>query len=69
MAIGQGHQHYGRYASKRGANPLSIVAPVFEQESGALAFGATRVRLEKVGIRGRMVQFAPVDHVPHVVRR
>jgi molybdopterin-containing oxidoreductase family iron-sulfur binding subunit len=68
MAIGQGHRHYGRYASGRGANPLAIVAASFEQESGALAFGATRVKLEKVGRRGRLVQFAPVDHEPHPER-
>jgi molybdopterin-containing oxidoreductase family iron-sulfur binding subunit len=68
MAIGQGHRHYGRYASGRGANPLAIVAASFERESGALAFGATRVKLEKVGQRGRLVQFAPVDQEPHPER-
>jgi anaerobic selenocysteine-containing dehydrogenase len=68
MAIGQGHRHYGRYAAGRGANPLAIVAASFERESGALAFGATRVKLEKVGRRGRLVQFAPVDQEPHPER-
>lgn len=68
MAIGQGHRHYGRYAAGRGANPLTLVAAVFERESGALAFGATRVRLEKVGSRGRLVQFALVDQEPHPER-
>jgi anaerobic selenocysteine-containing dehydrogenase len=65
MAIGQGHRHYGRYAAGRGANPLAIVSAVFEPASGALAFGATRVRLEKVGTRGRLVQFAQLDREPH----
>ncbi|MEP7153641.1 MAG: molybdopterin dinucleotide binding domain-containing protein, partial [Nitrospira sp.] len=37
MPIGQGHTDYGRYASHRGANPLSILAPLFDTESGALA--------------------------------
>jgi anaerobic selenocysteine-containing dehydrogenase len=68
MAIGQGHRHYGRYAAGRGANPMTLVAAVFERETGALAFGATRVRLEKVGTKGRLVQFAPVDHEPHPER-
>jgi anaerobic selenocysteine-containing dehydrogenase len=68
MAIGQGHRHYGRYAAGRGANPLTLVAAVFERESGALAFGATRVRLEKVARLGRLVQFAPMDHEPHAER-
>jgi molybdopterin-containing oxidoreductase family iron-sulfur binding subunit len=68
MAIGQGHRHYGRYAAGRGANPMAIVAAVFERESGAVAFGATRVRLEKTGRQGRLVQFAAVDHEPHPER-
>jgi anaerobic selenocysteine-containing dehydrogenase len=68
MAIGQGHRHYGRYAAGRGANPMTLVAAVFERETGAVAFGATRVRLEKVGTKGRLVQFAPMDHEPHPER-
>lgn len=68
MAIGQGHRHYGRYAAGRGANPLTLVAAVFERETGTVAFGATRVRLEKVGAKGRLIQFAPVDHEPHPER-
>jgi len=61
MAIGQGHRHYGRYASGRGANPLAILAPVWEKTTGALAVGATRVRLIRVGERGGLIQFAPQD--------
>ncbi|MBZ5595669.1 MAG: molybdopterin-dependent oxidoreductase [Acidobacteriia bacterium] len=61
MAIGQGHRHFGRYASNRGANPLSILAPAWEQETGALALGATRVRLARLGPGGGLVQFAVVD--------
>jgi molybdopterin-containing oxidoreductase family iron-sulfur binding subunit len=68
MALGQGHRHYGRYAAGRGANPLALVATVFERESGALAFGATRVRLDKAGPKGHLVQFAPVDREPHPER-
>jgi hypothetical protein len=33
-----------------------------------MAFGSTRVRLEKVGKPGRLVQFATVDHEPHLER-
>ena len=61
MAIGQGHRQFGRYASHRGANPLSILAPAWEKETGALALGATRVRLTRVGPGGGLVQFAVVD--------
>jgi len=61
MAIGQGHRHFGRFASNRGANPLSILSPVWEQSTGALALGATRVRLLRVGSKGGLIQFSPRD--------
>jgi anaerobic selenocysteine-containing dehydrogenase len=61
MAIGGGHTHYGRYASRRGANPLSILAPLFERSTGALVMGGTRVRLVRVGGRKGWIQFAAQD--------
>lgn len=62
MGIGQGHAQYGRYASGRGANPLAILDPIFEETTGALATGATRVKLTKVQPpSGEFVQFAPRD--------
>lgn len=62
MAIGQGHAHYGRYASGRGANPLAILAPMFEGATGVLATGATRIKLTKVeATTGEFIQFAPRD--------
>lgn len=48
MAIGDGHTHYGRYASRRGANPLVV--------------GLTRVRLAKTNARQiALTQFSPND--------
>ena len=61
MPIGDGHAHYGRYASGRGANPLSILAPVWEKSTGALALGGTRVRLARAGPRRDWIQFASQD--------
>jgi anaerobic selenocysteine-containing dehydrogenase len=62
MAIGQGHAHYGRYASGRGANPLSILAPVLENSTGAPALGATRVRLARLERKQpELIQFSPRD--------
>ncbi len=55
MPIGQGHTDYGRYANARGTNPLSILAPLFDVESGALALGGTRVRLEPLAVPGNLV--------------
>ncbi len=49
MPVGQGHENFGRFASGRGANPLSILAPLAEQETGSLAWAATRVKLARAG--------------------
>jgi len=61
MAIGDGHSHYGRYASGRGANPISILAPVWEKSTGALVLGATRVRLTRIGRARGWIQFSRHD--------
>jgi len=58
MPIGQGHETYTRYASGRGANPISILAPVTEPETGALAWAATRVKIAKAGGTGQLTLFA-----------
>ncbi|HEY2015954.1 MAG TPA: molybdopterin-dependent oxidoreductase [Bryobacteraceae bacterium] len=61
MAIGDGHSHYGRYASGGKANPLSILAPVWEKSTGALALGGTRVKLARAGGPRSFIQFAAPD--------
>jgi anaerobic selenocysteine-containing dehydrogenase len=49
VPMGQGHKGYGRWAERRGANPISILAPLTDQATGALAYGATRARLVATG--------------------
>ena len=49
MPVGQGHENFGRFASGRGANPLSILAPLTEPQTGSLAWAATRVKMTRVG--------------------
>jgi anaerobic selenocysteine-containing dehydrogenase len=49
MPVGQGHENFSRFASGRGANPLSILAPLTEHETGSLAWAATRVKLLRAG--------------------
>jgi molybdopterin-containing oxidoreductase family iron-sulfur binding subunit len=49
MPVGQGHTDYGRYASGRGANPIKILAPEVERNTGSLAWAGTRVSVTKVG--------------------
>jgi menaquinone reductase, molybdopterin-binding-like subunit len=56
MPVGQGHRNFTRYARGRGANPLEILAPLVEPETGALAWAATRVRISRVG-QGKLVLF------------
>ena len=71
MPIGQGHENFTRYASKRGVNPIAILAPATEPETGALAWAATRVSITRVGDRdGSLIMFAgemrehPHEHGP-----
>jgi anaerobic selenocysteine-containing dehydrogenase len=60
MPVGQGHENFGRFASKRGANPLSILAPIVESNTGSLAWAATRVKVARVGgpEQAKLVLFA-----------
>jgi len=59
MLVGQGHSTFTRYASGRGDNPASIIAPMKEAATGSLAWAATRVRIARVGDPdGRLVLFA-----------
>ena len=61
MPIGQGHGEYGRYASGRGANPIQILSPQLEPETGGLAWAATRVRLIPTGRRVELVKTGGVS--------
>jgi anaerobic selenocysteine-containing dehydrogenase len=57
MPVGQGHENYGRYASNRGANPIKILAPQTEAETGALAWASTRVKITRLGKPGKLILF------------
>ena len=43
IPIGQGHTRYGRYAEGRGANPISLLNPIPEVQSGGLRWLSTKV--------------------------
>jgi anaerobic selenocysteine-containing dehydrogenase len=49
IPMGQGHAAGGRYAEGRGSNVLSILSPLKDSDTSALAWAATRVRIEKTG--------------------
>jgi anaerobic selenocysteine-containing dehydrogenase len=59
MPVGQGHKNFTRYATGRGDNPIAILAPLTEPETGTLAWAATRVKIRRVGSAdGRLIMFA-----------
>ncbi len=45
VPMGQGHRAFTRYAARRGSNVLDILEPAEDVETGAFAWGATRVRI------------------------
>jgi menaquinone reductase, molybdopterin-binding-like subunit len=56
MPIGQGHENFTRYATGRGANPISILAPLQVAETNSLAWAATQVKISAVG-HGKIILF------------
>ena len=67
MPVGQGHETFTRYASGRGANPIRILAPLEEPETGELAWAATRVRISRVDGEGELILFGGAlrEHPEH----
>jgi anaerobic selenocysteine-containing dehydrogenase len=61
IPVGQGHLDYGRFAAQRGSNPLALVSPVIDPDSGALAWGATRVRVEPTGRKKQLARLENLD--------
>ena len=51
VPIGQGHTDYGQWAAGRGENVLSLVGEKSDAETGALAWGSTKVNITKTGKR------------------
>jgi len=74
IPMGQGHAAGGRYAEGRGANVLSILSPLTDEKTGALAWSATRVRFEKLDQWIRLPKFEnsvadrPEDEGQHVLQ-
>ncbi len=57
IPIGQGHTNFGQYASNRGSNVMSILAPNVDEGTGALAWASTRVSIKKTGEWIRLPKF------------
>jgi anaerobic selenocysteine-containing dehydrogenase len=59
MPVGQGHEHFTRYASGRGANAISLIAPITEPTTGTVAWAATRVKVTRTAdANGSLIMFA-----------
>jgi len=57
IPMGQGHRAGGRYAEGRGANVFSILSDLTDESTGALAWSATRVSIEKLDKWIRLPKF------------
>ncbi len=61
IPVGQGHapgvEYQSRDGSRRGSNPMSILAPETDRETGALAWAATRVLVVPTGDNQRVSKF------------
>ena len=57
IPFGQGHRAGGQFSEGRGANVFNILSPDTDENTGALAWAATRVRLEKTGDWVRLPKF------------
>lgn len=53
LAMGGGHEHYGRFADGNGVNAMRLLAAEVESPSGALVTQALRVSVEGTGARIR----------------
>jgi anaerobic selenocysteine-containing dehydrogenase/Fe-S-cluster-containing dehydrogenase component len=54
VAMGSGHENYGRYADGNGVNAMTLLGAEVEQPSGALVLLSTRVSVEATGQRRRL---------------
>ena len=74
VPIGHGHISGGRYSEDRGSNIMCILTPNVDEESGALAWAATKVRIEKTGEWMRVPKLEntfsefPRDENQHIIK-
>ena len=57
IPIGQGRAEGTRYSKNRGSNVLSIISTMKDEKTGALAWGSTKIDLEKTGRWRRLPKF------------
>jgi len=57
IPTGQGKENNGRYSSGLGANIFSILSPMKDSESGAIAWAATKVKVQRSGRNKKVAKF------------
>ena len=73
VPIGQGHRDSGRYAAGRGSNVLSLLGAQYDEDTGSLAWAATKVNLTTSGDWIRVPKFEntvpdfPRDEHNHII--
>jgi menaquinone reductase, molybdopterin-binding-like subunit len=68
MPTGQGHETFTRYASGRGSNPVKVLSPAVEPETGTLAWASTRVKIARVSeANGELIRYGAAlrEFEPH----
>ena len=66
MPVGQGHEHYGRYAQGRGSNPMKLVVPSADDETGALTWATTQVQIVPAGRRHSLARLENPEGVAYL---
>ncbi len=61
IPVGQREGDFGRFAVQRGKNPVSLVSPLSDLDTGSLAWGATRVRVEPTGKKQPLARLESLD--------
>ncbi|MCM3880242.1 MAG: molybdopterin-dependent oxidoreductase [Vicinamibacterales bacterium] len=65
IPVGQGHTQYGRYASSRGANPLTLATSALDTASGAVVQAGVRVGVAKAGRVEEIIRFGNPEARDH----
>ena len=66
MPVGQGHEHYGRYAAGQESNPVQLPVPELDGKTGGLASAATRVQIVRTGRRHALARLESAEGVEYL---
>jgi len=63
MPVGQGHEDYGRYAQGQGSNPVRLLVPTADEDTGTLPWAAARVQITPTGRRRSLARLESPEGV------